>query len=42
MLKKILARIKKGMKAMFVRTKVDKWAETQIKEMAKLGGRLVL
>jgi hypothetical protein len=42
MLKKVLGKIKKGMKMVFVKTKADKWAENQIKEMAKLGGRLVL
>jgi len=38
MLKKVLGKIKSA----FVKTKADKWAENQIREMAKLGGRLVL
>lgn len=38
MIKKMMSRIK----AVLVGTKKDDWAKKQIKEMAKLGGRLVL
>jgi len=38
----MLKKMWKKIKTAFVRTKADKWAENQIREMAKLGGRLVL
>jgi hypothetical protein len=38
----MLKKVWKKIKAMFKRSKADKWAETQIREMGKLGGRLVL
>jgi hypothetical protein len=38
MMKKIMDRLKR----VFGGVKVDKWAEEQIREMAKLGGKLVL
>jgi len=38
MLKKMWEKVK----VIFRKTKADKWAENQIREMAKLGGRLVL
>jgi len=38
----MLKKMWKKVKAIFKRTKADKWAENQIREMAKLGGRLVL
>lgn len=38
----MLRRMWRKVKAIFIRTKADKWAENQIREMAKLGGRLVL
>jgi hypothetical protein len=38
----MLKRMWKTVKVIFQRTKADKWAENQIREMAKLGGRLVL
>jgi len=42
MLKNIWKSFLKRIKSVYTKASVDKWAEKQIKEMAKLRGKLIL